>query len=173
MRSTFPAAILSIILASAIHPSSARLFSRFFANVEHEENNARNTIEEPSCDLSDIEQIDPGQRDHMIENPYKHNDTYTIANVTDTKQLATFTGTAQDHPTLTSWCNGNNGRVVYADIDYSEECELPHLLAAAKVPLCVPKTCLGKDWIDALATFSESLNPSKHCKPLLDEVVLG
>lgn len=170
MKSTFPTAVLSIILASAIHPSSARLFSRFFANVEHEENNARNVIQEPSCDASDFQQFDPS---HMIDNPFKHNDTYTIANVTDTKMLATFTGTAQDHPSLTSWCDGNNGRIVYADIDYSEECELPHLLVAAKVPLCVPKTCLGKDWIDALATFSQSLNPSKHCKPLIDEVVIS
>ena len=171
MRSTLPTTILSIVLASGIHSSSASLYSRFFGNDEPEANTATRNMEQgpPSCDETDIENF---ISEHMIENPYKHNDTYAITNSTGTKKLATFTGTAEDHAELTGWCNGHAGRIVYTNIDYTEECEKEYMLEAVKMPICVPKKCVGNDWTDAIATYSDSLHPTEHCKPLVVATVL-
>ena len=54
---------------------------------------------------------------------------------------------------------------MFVDDDYTAGCQsdptnkYSRLVAVANFPMCVPKKCVGEDWIAALIEFSSSKNP--------------
>ena len=165
MRSTFPTTILTIVLASVLHPSSARLSARGLDGKE------------PSCQESDFLPFLPNR---AMENPFEHTKTYTVESVSDIKKLITFTGTMEDLTGFIEACEVD-GRLVFADYDYTAGCQkdptsnFSHLIAAVNLPMCVPQKCVGDDWMAALIDYSYSMNPMltpAYCTMTMKEVAL-
>ena len=158
---TSPKCILALLLASAIHPSSAGLWKSTFGTDNEQDDESTRALSTPTCDKSVYTDGSVVLNDMVMEDTKTspHFDCGGFANGISDNSYCNFIGDADDHLTLTQSCDSNGNRIVYMNYDYSVECGTSRFMTGTKVPMCVPSQCEGQDWVQAFTDYVEDANP--------------